>query len=174
MKYPVNSKVIHALHGLGTVESIRQEMILGQTHRFATVFFPDDCLRVMINVDQRHEFIRPAKSRQEVEKLLEYLAAYRSDAPTRATWRQKYNLRKIKSGLAEELCEVIKSLVGLASQGRLTKREQAMYVRARAVLASELEHALAVDPDEAQSRIDRACGLSAQEPDARVEKQAAG
>lgn len=159
MEFKVNHKVVHALHGLGTVEGIQERDILGQTRRFATVFFVDDCLRVMINIDQQNDFVRPAMTRSEAETLLEHVAGYHSDAPNRSAWRQKHHLRKMKSGVALELSEVVKGLSPLSAEKRLSKREESMYRRARAVLASEIGYALSLGREEAERRIDRACGV---------------
>lgn len=168
MEFKVNSTVVHALHGLGTVEGIQDRDILGQRLRFATVFFPDDCLRVMINIGQENDFIRPAMTRAEAEMVLEHLASYDSDAPNRSSWRQKHHLRKIKTGVAQELSEVVKGLSPLSAEKRLNKREESMYRRARAILASEMGYALSVAREEAERRIDRACGVEASQAEEKT------
>ena len=101
------SKIFHSLHGIGTVESVEEKIVLGQPTRFSISSFGDDGLKIMINLDRKDNMVRPLIERTEIPKVLEHMEKWVSDLPSKAPTRYSTNLSKLKTGSIYSLCEVI-------------------------------------------------------------------
>ncbi|HIB69577.1 MAG TPA: hypothetical protein EYO33_31970, partial [Phycisphaerales bacterium] len=100
------SKVFHSLHGVGTVLSIEEKVVLGQPTKFSVSSFGDDGLKIMVNLNKKERMIRPLLEEEEVPKVFEHLESWDSDLPSKAPTRYNLNLGKLKSGDIFALCEV--------------------------------------------------------------------
>lgn len=137
----VGSKVMHPVHGLGTVESIDEQEILGKKHTFASISFQDDRLRIKVNVDQKGSMIRPLIDKEEIDKVLEYLKTDSVALPTRSSERYNINLKKVKSCDIYQLAEVIRDLSAYAaSNHRLPPKELQMLKQAKQSMATEFSY----------------------------------
>ncbi|MGE0488107.1 MAG: CarD family transcriptional regulator [Vulcanimicrobiota bacterium] len=151
------SKIFHSLHGLGTVESIEEKIVLGRPTRFTVSSFGDDGLKIMINLDRKDSMVRPVVETTEVPEIMEYLQRYDIELPTKAPTRYTFNLNKLKTGDVFQLCEVIKSLTALSTRRKLSPKDQTMLEKSRRHLAEELGYVYQSDPGEMEARIDQAC-----------------
>lgn len=155
--YSVGSKVIHALHGLGTVETIEEKDILGQIARFSVISFQNDRLKIMVNVDQRNNMIRPLTEASDVPKIMEYMSSFSCEMPSKSAERYAINLRKVKSADVFQLAEVVKDLMDLSRVKKLSPKELAMLKQARGILSSEMSQVLSKSAEEMELSIDNAC-----------------
>jgi CarD family transcriptional regulator len=155
------SKVFHSLHGLGTVLSIEEKVVLGQPTTFSVSSFGDDGLKIMVNLNKREKMIRPILEQDDVPKVLDHLTQWHSDLPTKAPTRYNLNLGKLKSGDVFALCEVIKGLTALSETRKLSPKDQMMLEQTRKNLAQELGLIREVDPEEMEEIIDGACRSAA-------------
>ena len=163
MHLEVGCKVVHSLHGVGTVESLESKELLGKLTRFATIAFQDDRLKIMVNLDQRNSMLRPLMTQAQVEQILEHMREHSNESVvTKSTHRYNLNLQKIKSGDVNSLCEVIKELSGLLEEKRLTQKEQSMLEQSRKILASELSQVKQRPQEEMIELICQTCGLTAE------------
>jgi CarD family transcriptional regulator len=152
------SKIVHSLHGVGTVESTEDRTILGKSTRFAVISFQEDRLKIMINLDQRNPMIRPLMTAEQVEEVMERLKNHTCDTIiSKSTQRYSVNLQKIKSGEVKALCEVIKELTGLLEEKRLTQKELTLLEQSRKVLAAELSQVTNRSEQDIKEWIDRSC-----------------
>ena len=154
------SKVFHSLHGVGTVISIEEKVVLGQPTTFSVSSFGDDGLKIMINLDKKEKMIRPLIEQSDVPKVFDHLQNWASDLPSKAPTRYSLNLGKLKSGDIFALCEVIKGLTALSETRKLSPKDQVMLEQTRKNLAQELSLVRAVDPEEMEEIIDRSCRIS--------------
>lgn len=161
--YRVGDKVVHTIHGLGTIDSIEEKSILGQVARFAVLSFQDDRLRILVNLSQQNSPIRPAIRREQVDEVLEYLRTWRSDLPSAWSTRRNINLEKVKSCDIFRLSEVVKDLIALSHEKKLTDIQQAMLDRSLANLAAELSYVSGRDEAEMVRAIQEACCAQLQE-----------
>ena len=72
------SKVFHSLHGVGTVLSIEEKVVLGQPTKFSVSSFGDDGLKIMVNLNKKERMIRPLLEEEEVPKVFEHLESWDS------------------------------------------------------------------------------------------------
>ena len=151
------SKVFHSLHGLGTVLSIEEKVVLGQPTKFSVSSFGDDGLKIMINLNKKEKMLRPLIAQDEVPKIFDHLQTWDSDLPTKAPTRYSLNLGKLKSGDIFALCEVIKGLTALSETRKLSPKDQIMLEQTRKNLAQELGWIREVEVEEMEEIIDRAC-----------------
>ncbi len=154
------SKIFHSLHGIGTVVSVEEKVVLGQPTRFSISSFGDDGLKIMINLDRVDTMIRPLIEPSDVPKVLEHLETWVSDLPSKAPTRYSTNLNKLKKGGVFALCEVVKGLTALSEERKLTPKDQAMLEQCRKHLAEELSLVRDADPGEMEQMIDSTCRSS--------------
>jgi len=154
------SKVFHSLHGVGTVLSIEEKIVLGQPTTFSVSSFGDDGLKIMVNLNKKEKMIRPLVDLEEVPKVFDHLQNWDSDLPTKAPTRYSMNLGKLKSGDIFSLCEVIKGLTALSETRKLSPKDQVMLEQTRKHLAQELSFVREVDAEEMEEIIDTACRCS--------------
>ena len=151
------SKVFHSLHGVGTVLSIEEKVVLGQPTKFSVSSFGDDGLKIMVNLNKKERMIRPLLEEEEVPKVFGHLESWDSDLPSKAPTRYNLNLGKLKSGDIFALCEVIKGLTALSETRKLSPKDQTMLEQTRKNLAEELSLVRDVASEEMEEIIDRAC-----------------
>lgn len=163
MKIIAGSKIIHALHGIGTVEIVEEKEILGSVCRFAVIVF--ERLKIMVNVDQKNSMVRPLISPDDVGTIMDYLKSCNVELPSYYTKRYNLNLEKLKTGDVYQLCEVIKSLIQLSKRKKLGMKDQKMLERARTVLAQELSYVTECDEENMCQVIDHTCSISSGTPE---------
>lgn len=151
------TKIVHSLHGLGTVESIEERVVLGTPVRFSVSSFGDDGLKIMINLDHKDSMVRPVIAEHEIPQLFDYLKSYATELPSKAPTRYSYNMNKLKTGDVYQLCEVIKSLTDLSGRRKLSPKDQIMLETSRRHLAQELSYVRETTPEEMEEIIDRVC-----------------
>ncbi len=154
------SKVFHSLHGVGTVLSIEEKVVLGQPTRFSVSSFGDDGLKIMVNLDKKDQTIRPLIGSEEVPKVFSHLENWDSDLPSKAPTRYNINLSKLKTGDVFAMCEVIKGLTALSETRKLSPKDAVMLEQARKNLAHELSLVHCENQEDMEQRIDRVCRLS--------------
>lgn len=151
------SKIFHSLHGIGTVVSIEEKVVLGQPTKFSISSFGDDGLKIMVNMNKKGKMIRPLVNPDEVPKVIEHLQSWASDLPSKAPTRYSMNLGKLKTGSIYALCEVIKGLTVLSESRKLSPKDAAMLEQTRKHLSEELSLVRDMDPEETAQMIDDAC-----------------
>lgn len=154
------SKIFHSLHGIGTVVSVEEKVVLGLPTRFSISSFGDDGLKIMVNLDRKDSMVRPLVDPQDVPKVLEHLETWVSDLPSKAPTRYSANLSKLKTGSIFALCEVIKGLTSLSEERKLSPKDQAMLEKCRKHLAEELGLVHKVDSEQMEQVIDSTCRSS--------------
>lgn len=155
--FTVGSKVIHPLHGLGTVEKLEEKTILGQLSRFACISFQNDRLKIMVNLEQKNSMIRPLISEEEIARVMDHLRNCEGNLPTKSSERYNINLKKIKSCDIYQLAEVVRDLTGLSREKKLSPKEQQMLKQSRKMLSVEFGYVTSRDEEEMESVIDATC-----------------
>lgn len=143
--YKVNSKVMHSLHGLGTIESIEEKEILGSTSTFAIVAF--DKMQVMVNLKSRNSSIRMPIASDEVDRIMDHLKNCTPELPNNHNQRHKMILELIKSGETEKTCLVVKGLTLLSQKRDLAARDAKALEQSMRLLSEELGNAVGSDPE---------------------------
>ena len=120
LKFKIGQKVMHPLHGIGTVENIEEKSILGKTGKFSIISFSTERLKIMVNMDQKSSLIRSLISKDEVQEVFDVMKRQCNKLPTRSTERYNHNLKKIKSADIFQMAEVIRDLSELSKRKKLS------------------------------------------------------
>ena len=150
-------KIFHSLHGVGTVLSVEEKVVLGQTTRFSVSSFGDEGLKIMINLNKKERMVRPLVEDEQIGDILEHLSSWDALLPTKAPTRYSMNMGKLKSGDVFAMCEVIKGLTALSETRKLTPKDQTMLETSRKNLAQELSVVRDVQLDQMEELIDCTC-----------------
>ena len=153
--YKVNEKVMHALHGLGTIESIEEKEILGSTATFAVVAF--DKMQVMVNLNSRNSSIRKPIGADDVDRIMDHLKSCTPELPNNHNQRHKMILELIKSGETEKTCLVVKGLTLLSQKRDLAARDAKALEQSTRLLSEELGNAVGSEPEALHETITQAC-----------------
>lgn len=157
MKFDSDSPVCHPMYGLGKVKKVEEKTVLGEKISIAQIFFPNEDLEMMVNIDKQTDLFRPLIDREKVDAVFEHLESHELNGPNRANQRQRANLEKIKSNDIFQLCEVIKDLAVISGKKKISFKETEMYERARRVLIEELALVTGWKSETIDERIARAC-----------------
>lgn len=155
--FTVGSKVIHPLHGLGTVDTIEHKNILGQAADFACISFQKDRLQIMVNLSKSNCLIRPLVGIEDIAKVYDHMQVSDSNLPTRASDRYNLNMNKMKSCDIMQLAEVIRDLTYLSKNHKLSPKEQQMLKLARKTMTAEFSFVTERDEETIETEIDEAC-----------------
>lgn len=145
------------MYGLGTVQTIENKEVLGETISLAQIFFPRENMKMMVNINKQTELFRPLIEEEQVDAVFEHMKNHEGSFPSRANQRQKMHMDKIKSNDIFQLCEVIKDLHVMSTKKKLSFKETEMLDRARQVMIEELSVVTGRKTETLGELIARAC-----------------
>ncbi len=137
--FRVGERVYYPMHGVGTVEAIQEQLVLGKLSSYYMLRFSTGKMTAMVPVDTAQEVgIRSVISGDEVDKVMEYLAAEICEESD--NWNQRYrdNLEKLRRGEVYGVADVVKCLIRRDKEKGLSAGERKMLLTARQVLLAEL------------------------------------
>lgn len=137
--FNIGDKVVHPLHGAGTIEEIKEMEIVGKKRRYYVMKFAMGSMVTNIPVENCDSIgIRPIIDRQEAKKVLQSFRD--ADVEDDANWnkRQRDNLVKIKSGDIYQVSEVLKELMYREKIKGLSTSERKTLCSAKQIFVSEL------------------------------------
>lgn len=159
MNFYTGQIVVHPFHGLGEVNEILVQEVLGQSLRTAVCAFNDGRLELTLNLDNPTTPIRPVIDDTQVERVMDYLRDCQAEIlPETFNQRYKRLLEKLKTGCIYQLCEVIVVLIRRRQRNSdLGRKETQMLERALAQLAREFSYACRCRPGELADIIEKTC-----------------
>jgi CarD family transcriptional regulator len=137
--YGVGDRVVHPLHGAGTIEEIKEIEIVGKKRQYYVVRFAIGNMVTNIPIDSSDDIgIRPVIDKQEAKKVLQCFRD--ADVGDDSNWnkRQRDNLIKIKSGDIYQVVGVLKELMYRERIKGLSTSERKTLGSARQIVVSEL------------------------------------
>lgn len=137
--YLVGDKVVHPMHGAGTIEAITQERLAGRKAEYYVFRMPAGGLVLKIPTENCGGIgVRPLSSGEEIDAVLRSIPDM--DVDMTANWNHRYreNMQRIKSGDLMEVARVIKGLMWRDAQRGLSNGERKMLHTARQILVSEI------------------------------------
>jgi len=152
--FEIGQKVIHPLHGIGTVEKIEEKNILGMTSRFSEIYFSGERLRVMLNLSLQNLMIRELISKEEIPKIFKFMRNCHNKLAARSSERYNINMKKIKSADIYKMAEVIKDLSDLKKTKKLSSKEDAMLKQTKRILSCEVSYVNDISQEEAEEMIE--------------------
>jgi RNA polymerase-interacting CarD/CdnL/TRCF family regulator len=155
MDYRVGDPVMHWMYGLGEVIKIEERVLAEKTNLYYAIQVRDLTIWVPAN-DQATVRLRRPVPAKEFEKCLPLLSAPGDPLPDDRQERKLQIQARLKDGLVESLCRVIRDLHAYQAQIRpLNDNDQALLKRSQNILLGEWVHALAVTPAQAEAELRR-------------------
>lgn len=157
MTFQIGDKVIYPNHGLGVIERIEEQTILGTTCGFYHLRISSNDTTVLVPLANADNVgLRPAIGNGEVERLFKILGDGKIDSQQNWKGRFKDNSDRMRSGSIYDVAEVLKSLTLLSRAKTLSFREKRMLDRARFLIVSEVSEVVREAPASVEARMDSA------------------
>ena len=155
--FSVGAKVVYPMHGAGTIQNIEDKEVLGETRAYYILRIPYGRLQVMVPVDGSDAAgLRPIVDDERIAGVMGVLSA--ESTPMDENWNRRYreNMDKLRSGDPSRVAEVIRNLMRVEREKRLSTGEKKLLANARQILASEIVLVKGVTEGEAMDMIDKA------------------
>ncbi len=138
--FQIGDMVCYPMHGVGVVESIEEQSVLGETAKYYMLRFVMGRMSAMVPVDTAEAVgLRKLVCAGECEKVVAFLAE-EGCSDESENWNQRYrdNLNKLRVGDIFGVADVVKCLIRRDREKGLSAGERKMYLTARQVLVAEL------------------------------------
>lgn len=152
--FEIGDQVCYPMHGVGVVEAIQEQEVLGETALYYMLRFVLGRMTAMVPVKQAETVgLRPVISADECGKVEEYLQE--DSLPESDNWNQRYreNLEKLRQGEIYGVADVVKCLVRRDRDKGLSAGERKMFLTAKQVLIAELIAASGKEEEELKAII---------------------
>ena len=152
--FKVGDKIVYPMHGAGTIESIEEREVLGETQKYYVMKMPVGDIKVMIPTKNAEMIgVRDVIGNETAKGVLDVLS--KNTTVVTSNWNKRYrdNMEKMKSGDIYEVAEVVRSLTFKQKEKGLATGEKKMLLNARQILVSELVLAEATDKDNVERMI---------------------
>jgi CarD family transcriptional regulator len=153
--YRVGDKVVYPHHGAGTVVKKEVREVLDSKREYLTIKIAHNDMVVNVPTENAEKVgLRRVIDEHMVTKVVKALTGSGTQMPKNWNRRFKHNRDKMKTGDIMELAEVVRNLSLRDHEKGLSTGEKQMFVKAKKILASELQYAKQMDEDEAHAWLD--------------------
>ena len=136
--FKVGDSIVYPMHGAGTIESIEEKSILGESQKYYIIRMPGE-VKVMVPTDNaEHIGVRNIIENSGTEQVFSILEKDRTDMSMNWNKRYRDNMEKIKSGDIYEVADVVRNLSFKQKEKGLSTGEKKMLSNAKQILVSEL------------------------------------
>ena len=152
--FKVGDKIVYPMHGAGTIESIEEKEVLGETQKYYVMKMPVGDIKVMIPTKNAEMIgVRDVIGNETAKGVLDVLS--KNTTVVTSNWNKRYrdNMEKMKSGDIYEVAEVVRSLTFKQKEKGLATGEKKMLSNAKQILVSELVLAEATDKENVEKMI---------------------
>ena len=152
--FNVGDKIVYPMHGAGTIESIEEKDILGETQSYYILKMPGE-VKVMVPTAKAEDIgVRSVIDKESASKVFKVLE--NDSTEMSMNWNKRYrdNMEKIKSGDIYEVADVVRNLSFKQKEKGLSTGEKKMLLNARQILVSELVLADQSSQDEVENLVD--------------------
>ena len=109
--FKVGDKIVYPMHGAGTIESIEEKEVLGETQKYYVMKMPVGDIKVMVPTKNAEMIgVRDVIGNETAQGVLDVLS--KNTTVVTSNWNKRYrdNMEKMKSGDIYEVAEVVRSL----------------------------------------------------------------
>ena len=155
--FNIGDKVVYPMHGAGTIESIEEREMLGNSEDYYIIKMPVGGMKLMVPTSKVENVgIREISDKSEADKVFSVLEKPKDPYVHDANWSKRYNLNveKIKSGDILEVAEVVRELSHRHMERGVSIGEKKMLSTAKNILISEMVLAENVDKDALDMKIE--------------------
>ena len=154
--FNIGDKVAYPMHGAGLIENIEERQILGETRDYYILRIKHGNMQLMVPVKGAEDTgLRYVIDKKTLTSVYKVLAA--ESTPMDDNWnrRNRENMEKLKTGDLKQVAEVIRNLVRVDREKKLSTGEKKLLSNAKQILASEMMMVLGVEEAAALSKIDK-------------------
>ena len=158
--FNVGDKIVYPMHGAGTIDSIEEKNILGESQAYYVIKMPGE-VKVMVPTNKAEQIgVRNVIGKEEAEKVISILGE--DETEMSQNWNKRYrdNMEKMKSGSIYEVADVVRNLSFKQKEKGLSTGEKKMLSNAKQILVSELVLAEHASQEEVEELIDNKINLS--------------
>ncbi len=153
--YNIGDKIVHPLHGAGTVDGITIRNINGENLEYYILKLPTNNMTLMVPVATSEQIgLRDVIPRERADELFSLMSTIQVDETTNWNKRYRENAARIKSGQLSEVIRVIKSLINRDVKHGLSTGERKMLHSSKQILISELVLVMNLTYKEIEKKID--------------------
>ena len=137
--FSVGDNIVYPMHGAGTIESIEEREMEGEKCEYYVLIIPQNGIRIMIPCNRAAQVgVRCIIKKSEVDRVNETLRGESTEMAK--IWNRRYrdNLEKLKTGKITNVAEVVRDLMRVDNEKRLSTGEKKMLSNAKQILISEL------------------------------------
>ena len=152
--FNVGDKIVYPMHGAGTIISIEEKNILGETESYYTLEMPGS-VKVMVPTSKAEDIgVRNIIDKDSASDVFKVLG--NDSTEMSMNWNKRYrdNMEKMKSGDIYEVADVVRNLSFKQKEKGLSTGEKKMLLNARQILVSELVLAEHASQDEVEELVD--------------------
>ena len=138
--FDVGDLVCYPMHGVGVVEAIEEQTVLGETAQYYMLRFVMGRMTAMVPVASAEAVgLRALSDSTSCARVVKFLSEDGCVAES-DNWNQRYrdNLDKLREGDIFAVADVVKCLIRRDREKGLSAGERKMYLTARQVLVAEL------------------------------------
>ena len=138
--FQIGDMVCYPMHGVGEVESIQQQSVLGESAQYYVLRFVMGKMTAMVPVASAETVgLRRLVCSEDCKKVVAFLVEDGCSDESE-NWNQRYrdNLCKLRTGDIFGVADVVKCLIHRDREKGLSAGERKMYLTARQVLIAEL------------------------------------
>lgn len=137
--YNIGDKVVHPMHGAGTIKGIRQIEIAGKKRDYYVMQFAVGSMTTNIPVENSDAIgLRSIIDKDEAKKVMQCFISHPISDDANWNKRQRENIIKIKSGDIYQVLEVLKNLMYRDKKKGLSTNERKTLGSAKQIVMSEL------------------------------------
>jgi CarD family transcriptional regulator len=152
--FDIGDKVVHPAHGAGLVKGIKEHDLLEQYQRYYVIDLTVDDRTLMIPVSNAEEIgLRSVSQEMALSNLWRILSGTGETLSDDYKKRQKRIEKKLKTGDAIKVAEVIRDLSNRKREDHLTSFDTKLLERAQQFLSSEVALVEGVQVSEAERMI---------------------
>ena len=152
--FSIGDLVCYPMHGVGTIEGIVSQTVLGVTADYYSLRFVNGKMTALIPVATAESVgLRALIGKDECDKVLSYMSLPGERGSD--NWNQRYreNMDKMRTGSIYKVADVVKCLKLREAEKGLSAGERKMLATAKLIIAGELATVLGVDQSSVEEKI---------------------
>jgi len=137
--YSIGDHVVYPMHGAGTIEAIEEKTMMGEKKEYYVLLIPRNDIRILVPCDRCEDVgMRQVIAKSDIAKVKSTLMGTSTEMAK--IWNRRYrdNMEKLKTGQITHVAEVVRDLMRVDREKRLSTGEKKMLSNAKQILISEL------------------------------------
>jgi CarD family transcriptional regulator len=155
--FSIGDKVVYPMHGAGTIESIEEKEMFGDTAEYYIIKMPVGDMKLMVPTETATEIgVREVSNASVAPSVFAVLEKPKAEYIYENNWSRRYksNVDKIKTGDILEVADVVRDLSHRHMERGLSTAEKKMLNSAKEILISELMLAQGLGHSDVESEIE--------------------